>query len=675
MGGYAKRDSFCMLVAMSDEIAALRQENLALRAQLADLEREVGGHGAALLRSVLEAMPAFITRVDPELRVVFLNRYVSGYAAEQVIGTSVFDYFSPDDKPAAKACMERVLATGENGMFHVLGSGPDGSTRNYETHVVPVTDLDGRRGLCLVAIDITLHIERERALQQSEDALRVAIEATGMGLWRWDPATGKVTWNEAMYGITGRDEPTTTDTWVNELTHPDDREELTNALRGWSEQAERPLPMHRIVRPDGTIRWVVSSGRGIRDEQGKLVSLIGGVLDVTEQRAVEERLRQTQKLEALGALTAGVAHNFNNMLAVILPFVEGALESPTCHAPELGNAALHAAGRAAEMIRQLTTLAGGRPSGRKSVRDLSAVARSATQICDQLFKGQLTIHVAGGEAAFPALCDEAGIEQTLVNLLLNARDALRESEQPNPEITVQLREVASRDVPPFPGRQQRDYVVIDVRDNGTGMDEATRARLFEPFFTTKGPDRGTGLGLATSHAVVREHGGFIFCTSRPGVGSTFSVYLPVAEREPRASGPQSTSQPALEKQLRVLVVEDDAMVRRTTVALLRSGGHVVREAATPKSALEQLQSPDQFDAVLLDRSMPGGGGAPLVEAIRRLAPRVCLVYFTGGDVPEDEQARVDAVLYKPLGARDLLSKLDDICRKGRAARSEGREAS
>jgi signal transduction histidine kinase/CheY-like chemotaxis protein len=433
--------------------------------------------------------------------------------------------------------------------------------------------------------------------------------------------------------------------------------------------------MHRILRPDGTIRWVVSSGRGIRNEQGELMTLIGGCLDVTDQRAIEERLRQTQKLEALGALTAGVAHNFNNMLAVILPFLEGALESPQCHAPELGSAALHSANRAAQMIRQLTTLAGGRPAGRKSVRNLTAVARAAAEICEQLFKGQLTIRVEGGDAAFPTLCDEASIEQTVVNLLLNARDALRDSVQPHPEISVQLRQVASRDVPAFPGRMHGNYAVIEVSDNGAGMDESTRARLFEPFFTTKGPDRGTGLGLATSHAIVREHGGFIFCSSRLGAGSTFSVYLPLAEHEPRTAGPESTAQPALEKMLRVLVVEDDAMVRRTTVALLKAGGHVVSEAPTPASALEQLQSSARFDAVLLDRSMPGGGGAPLVEAIRRIAPDVCLVYFTGGDVPEEEQARVDAVLYKPLGARDLLSMLDTVCRKRRPSSAAGREAS
>jgi CheY-like chemotaxis protein len=226
-------------------------------------------------------------------------------------------------------------------------------------------------------------------------------------------------------------------------------------------------------------------------------------------------------------------------------------------------------------------------------------------------------------------------------------------------IEVTVERVTAELVPDFRRRQRGAYALVRVRDNGVGIDEKIRTRLFEPFFTTKGPNRGTGLGLATSHAVISEHGGIISCQSTPNHGATFAVYLPLEEEH------ESTRMPILnladtKRKLRVLVVEDDAMVRKITLAIVQSGEHETREAGSAEEALTRLRTEPGVDVVLLDRSMPNASGATILSEIRELAPKAKIIYFTGGDVPEDEQGRVDGVLYKPVGRNELLAGLQRI---------------
>jgi PAS domain S-box-containing protein len=423
----------------SDEESVAR-ENERLRARLAALEQEVGGVEAPFLKSVLAALPALITRLDDRGVIRFLNRYLPGHAPENVLGRSVFDFIAPGDIPVARACIERVLATGETGRYRIAGAGPAGETRHYETIVVPVEDHDGARGACLVSLDVTEQVLREQALRSSEESLQLAVAATGVGLWRWEIATETVTWNETMHAIAGFERPLGSAEYVETLVHPDDRASVREFLGALIESdagaAEPPWRMHRIVRKDGTVRSVLPSGHVIRDARDKPVAVVGGMLDITEQRAREERLRQTQKLEALGSLTAGVAHNFNNMLAVILPFIELVVEHPEQPNAELARAAQHSAQRAADMVRQLMMLAGKRRGEAKATRDVARLVTTASEICRRLFGDQPGLELRIDDAPLLVHCDEAALEQVLVNLLLNARDALATGAPARPRVEV-----------------------------------------------------------------------------------------------------------------------------------------------------------------------------------------------------------------------------------------------
>ena len=271
-------------------------------------------------------------------------------------------------------------------------------------------------------------------------------------------------------------------------------------------------------------------GSVVRAPDGSSERLVGGCLDVTEQREIEERARQTQKLEAIGQLSAGVAHNFNNMLMVILPNLELALAEVSAEQVPILQSAHDAALRAAELVRQLMTFAGRARSREKRVDDVRSLVDRTVVMCRRAFdpRIELTSHLS--EHAEPVLADNMQLEQALLNLLINARDAVMDAKTDTMQVRVKVERIHGpvlRTLKPHvePGRA---YVCIRVVDNGIGMDGATQSRIYEPFFTTKDVGGGTGLGLSTARAILQEHGGVLECASVPGRGSTFSAYLPLA---------------------------------------------------------------------------------------------------------------------------------------------------
>jgi PAS domain S-box-containing protein len=642
------------------ELTQLALENEALRVRVAELQRVVATNSdaARFLQSLLAAVPAIVVRTDSALRMRYVSSYQPGLAPEQVVGRSILDFIEPDFREHVRKVLEHTRTTGEVGSYQARGVGPHGTSASYQTHVSALSGEDGSAGLCVACLEMTAHEQREERLRETEAKLRLALEATGLGLWSWDALSHEMVWDDAMRRLHGAEPPLDFETYIATLVHPEDRPGFVLRSQNLFERGRLEGLPYRILRPDGQVRWVLASGRVIADHDGAVLKIMGGTLDITEHRGLEEQLRQSQKMEAIGSLTAGVAHNFNNMLSVIMPTLEMVAPFvPPEHQP-LARDAAHASQRASELVRQLMTFAGRSNSQGRSVHDVLEIVDAAVGICRRAFDHRLLLYTIYEAPPAAVFCNAGQIEQVLVNLLLNARDAVIDGGVGRGRVTVR---VTTRDqlLGPLAGQlESRPGVCIEVMDDGIGMSEEAKAKAFEPFFTTKALGRGTGLGLATSYAIVRDHEGSIACCSQPGGGSTFTVLLPLSDQ---SAGPVTrlSGQP-LPRSLCALLVDDEAAVRNAVGHVLVDAGLRVLSAGNGADALAQLAGEPETDVVLLDRSMPDGPGECLVPRMRELAPRARILFFSGETLEPELVGLADGIVQKPVHGRQLLDAIGRV---------------
>ena len=414
----------------------------------------------------------------------------------------------------------------------------------------------------------------------------------------------------------------------------------------------------RRQRKDGVILDVQLSTSPLRDERNAVIGLIMMITDVTAHRKLEGQLRMAQKMEAVGLLAGGVAHDFNNLLTAIKGFT--ALLQMTLdesdQATEFLGEINKAADRAASLTAQLLAFS-RRQLLRPEPLDLNARILDLERMLRLLLHDEGTLELQLDPHLSQVLADPGQIERVILNLVVNARDAIRGKSSGRISVSTAnaelLEEFAHWGVEDAAG----DYVRLDVSDNGVGMDRVTQTRIFDPFFTTKDPGQGTGLGLATVFGIVKQSGGYVWVESKLGHGSTFSVYLPRARGSGRPTG--QTSVLGTRGNERILLVEDEEGVRRVAKRALELHGYEIFEAADAATALV-LSEEHKFDLVLSDVMMPGMLGPTLANELRRRNPDLPVLFMSGHTEEITREGLLDPstpFLPKPFSPTQLAIKV------------------
>jgi PAS domain S-box-containing protein len=415
----------------------------------------------------------------------------------------------------------------------------------------------------------------------------------------------------------------------------------------------------------GQRRFVRIVKTPVREEQGGIEGVLGIFWDVTEQRSLESQLRQAQKMEAVGQLAGGVAHDFNNLLTAILGNLSLLSTSLNLNgaACEILHSAETAALRAANLTSQLVGLA-RRTLLRPEAASLNSLVAEVVSLLKRTIDPRITLEVREDPELWPVLADTGLINQVLMNLCINARDAMPDGGQ-------LLLQTGNAILGPESVRNQLnarpgEFVCLRVRDTGAGMTEEVRGHLFEPFFTTKGPGKGTGLGLATVFGIVQQHQGWIVCDSEPGHGTAFRVYLPrlaTAEVNAGASeqGQDTAEKPGTET---VLFVDDEPALRSLGRTILERSGNKVVLAEDGVEALELFRKQrGRIDLVILDLTMPRLSGRDTFRALRAIDQEVCVLFASGysrEQLSAEERERSDGFVTKPYHPCELVKRVREI---------------
>lgn len=556
----------------------------------------------------------------------------------------------------------------ENLKQHGKWSGPitvhhrDGTVVPMEVAITLLPD----GGTICVTRDITKTLTAQRARAEAEIKYRMLVEQIAAisyiaelgahGQWRY--VSPQV---ETILGFSPEEWLSGSTDWMRHI--PAEDHHIVHAAEESSSRGEPFQAEYRITRKDGRVVWVSDNAVVVRGSDSHPV-MEGLIVDITDRKQLENQLQQSRRMEAVGRLAGGIAHDFNNLLTIIKGYAEMALNRPgnpaqlTADVQQIGNAAE----RASTLIRQLLAFSRKQVLQPKSL-DLNASVEGLDKLLSRLMGAHIQMTTEYGKHLGTVKADPSQIEQVIMNLVVNARDAMPNGGRLTIETSnVELDANYARDhVTVRPGR----YVMLAVSDTGIGMEPETLAHIFEPFYTTKGGGRGTGLGLSTVYGIVKQSGGYIWVYSEPGKGTAFKVYLPRVEEEV-APVSATTEQPANRRGTEtVLLVEDEEAVRELTRTILAQEGYSVLVAKNAEHA-EQLavNGSTEIHLLLTDVVMPGVSGRDLARRITGRNPRTRVLFMSGytdnviahGGVLESGVA----FLQKPFTPRGLRQKVREV---------------
>jgi PAS domain S-box-containing protein len=661
--------------------ALLTDEAGAPRAMMASVETALRER-EEMYRSLVESAIDPVFTCDIEGRYLFANAAAArmlGRETRDVIGKTVDDLFAPQFAAEYHAGVRKVIESGESRISeHKVEI--QGREFWFSTVLQPVRGVDGRITKAQgVVRDITRLKAAEQALSENEERLRQAVGTSKIGIFDHDHLADVMYFSPEQREILGWDEPVS---WRDvharpgsrtfmDLIHPDDRARLVAEVDRAHKSSNGIFDVeYRIVRHDGSLRWITTRSQTFFEGEGdtrRPIRTVGASRDITDEKAAEEerarlqqQLIQATKMESIGRLAGGVAHDFNNMLNVIMGHVEFALDKVDASHPVAADLieVQRAAQRSADLTRQLLAFARRQPIAPRIV-DLNDHVDRMLSMLRRLIGENVTLTWQPGGNLSHVEIDPAQIDQILANLTANARDAIAGVGR----VTIRTDNVSFNAAycREHPELRAGAWVMLELADSGRGMDQETLDHIFEPFYTTKAEGQGIGLGLATVYGIVEQNRGFISASSRPGGGTTVQIFLPQA-----TSQTETASAPPAKKRVggreTLLLVEDEPMLLRVTQAILQRLGYTVLAASTPSQAIRFVEERgDAIRLVVSDVVMPDMNGPDLVTRLIGLAPHLkCLFvsgYFTSAILPDAVVKSGAQFLQKPFAADDLAAKV------------------
>jgi len=642
---------------MAGELAKAEEELVLLNEQTVANE--------ARFRAMTSQSTEGITVADPDGNYTFVNDAfcnMVGYSEQELLQMTVFDVKAPEQNTSSFA---HSKTSKEGHPIQVLLQRKNGTVFNSEV-IGKNIEINGEQSVLGTIRDITEQVQAEKRLVKSEQNLAQAQKIAQLGSWELDIISNELSWSAETFRIFEIDPEkfdATYDTFVD-CIHPDDREFVNKAYNNSIKDRKAYDIEHRLQMKDDKVKYVNERCETYYDDNGNATRSVGTVIDITDRKLAEQTLRRSQKMDAVGQMAGGIAHDFNNILGIILGNLH-LLEKQLDHdvkAQKRIDDIKHSAQRAANLTRQLLGFS-RRQATREKATSINLLIAGMSSLITQSLTPQVEVEQQFAKGLWKTSIDPGDFEEALLNLVLNARDAMNGRGQLTIETcnTVLDNAYCTQN----PGARPGEYVQLTVSDNGQGITSELQDRIFEPFFTTKEQGNGTGLGLAMVFGFVKRSGGYIELYSEPGIGTTFRVYLPRLGQEQKDDANTRQSEALPQGNEFLLIVDDVTSLAEIAEESLQSLGYQVLTANNGKQALEQLANNPGIDLLFSDVVMPGGiNGFELAEQAKANYPKLKILLTSGYSekvITRNGQARFETnLLNKPYTQNELAQRVRSL---------------